>query len=370
MKRNSSVDRDSLPLKVAKCIEEEIAKGTWKDRLPGRRILADRFKVSSKTSSAAIHLLIQKGVINPAEKGKGCAIKLKAMSRIRSSSVRTLIILRPARATLSLDDVRLLDDIRIVWETTRGPVVIQDVDFEYHKQPTTLINSLVTRYAADAFVTYSPTRTWAQITSMCLPTFQLGGSILEGLENSSYAFEAVQESARVVSYLADFGHERIFHPVDNLNYKRWVLSGLRIGLEGKDIGADIEDFCQIFDSQDPADWMRFWEKQLIRLQPSAVVVQTEAQLLSLYGFCTRSKIRIPADLSVVLMASNPLMEWCYPRPTMMVSPNDYIIKQFKQWLANDLKPDGIHFVDLIIDEGGSVAKKLARKSTRTNVEAE
>jgi LacI family transcriptional regulator len=67
--------RFSLEKQTASVLQEEIAKGTWRDLLPGERSLCDMLQVSRHTLRAALGQLRADGVIN-SEQGVGNRIAL------------------------------------------------------------------------------------------------------------------------------------------------------------------------------------------------------------------------------------------------------------------------------------------------------
>ncbi|BDS05611.1 hypothetical protein NT6N_06510 [Oceaniferula spumae] len=347
------IQKIRLSVQVADCIEQDISAGVWIHHLPGRRPLADRYEVSVKTCVAALTLLEDRGVIAAAEPGKARAIIRRAVSKSRKRHLN-LLVLQQIHSELSHEDAYQLSSTQAIWENAGGHVIRRGVDFPYHKNPAKLIDKLIENHSADAIFLLSPTAPWGLEASRRIPTFQIGGHVYDTLKISFFGFRLRTEIPKVVRYLRDQGHRKIFIAATDETLHPFTLSGLKSGYDDEVPNIRLEDYCQVCPSSDPDGWAEFWKKNLFWLKPSAVVVHSETQLLSLYGHCSRNGLKIPDDLSVISMRHHPLLNWIYPKPTMMQFPADHVIREFKKWMDNNLHEQGNHFLPLTRLDGESV----------------
>ncbi|MCH7225497.1 substrate-binding domain-containing protein [Haloferula sp. A504] len=349
------IEKTSLPAQVARHIREDISSGVWNDRLPGRRLLAQRYQVSQRTCSAAVALLERDGMLGTAEPGKGPRILPAAIEMHADSRTPVLLILHQSLVPIPHDEELLLRALQEAWEQEGGRVVWQGVDFQYRKSPGSRIETLIARHSADAIVTLCPGGTWPDETSKRLPTFQLGGPPPREHAATLLAFSVSWEVSRVVRHLSERGHRRILATTEYPWMVPSLIEGMRNADETDRAPDSLDRFCQACTTPAPEAWIRFWQENFLHLEPTAVIVDTDWQLLSLYGFCARAGLRIPNRLSVVMMGFNPLLEWLHPKPTMMWFPNDEVVRQFKKWIGRGMESTGNHLVEMTFKHGESVA---------------
>ncbi|WP_193214575.1 substrate-binding domain-containing protein [Luteolibacter marinus] len=356
---DDKVERKSLAVQVADRIEQAIRSGQWGDRLPGNRMLAERYGVNRKTCVAAMELLEQRGLVGGAEVGK-CREILPAESRPDSgkASRGRLLILRPASSPLNLEDENLLRSFQEAWEATRGGVAWERVDFERYRNPKVPLEKLIERHNAAALVLYVPLHTWGEVACERLPSFQVGGTHGNSKKFSMCSFAINQGIEAVARHLSQLGHRRILVPIDSISggFREAFVDGLARGLGEAPEEGTVEDLCPRFPEPVPEVWRSYWEKAFRRIRPTAVVVTEDVHLLSLYGFCAHHGIRIPADVSVISINYERHFEWCQPRPTMLRFPNRKALTYFKEWLSGGLRPIGKHFLEMNLIEGESVGR--------------
>ncbi len=96
------------------------------------------------------------------------------------------------------------------------------------------------------------------------------------------------------------------------------------------------------------------------MKPTAVILNQDIHVQSLYGFCFRNGIKIPRDLSVICMESTEHVEWCDPLPTRMRFPVQVASGYFKKWVRGGCQPMGVKYLELEWIEGESVGKNPRR----------
>ncbi|MCB1129674.1 MAG: substrate-binding domain-containing protein [Verrucomicrobiae bacterium] len=352
------VEKKSLAVQVADRIEEAILSGKWTGALPGNRTLAERYGVNRKTCVAAMDVLEQRRLIGPAEVGK-CRVILPidSVSSARTTRDR-LLILRPAASPLNLEDENLLRSFQETWESSRGGVVWERVDYERFRKPLPVLEKLIERHHAHALVLYVPLNTWGAVAVDRLPSFQVGGVHGPSPKFSMCSFSINDGIEAVTRHLAGLGHRRILIPIDSISggFRSAFVDGLARGLGEAPESGTFEDMCPSFPEPVPEVWRTYWEKAFRRVRPTAVIVTEDVHLLSLYGFCAHHGIRIPKDVSVISINYERHFEWCQPKPTMLRFPNRKALSHFKEWMAGGLRPIGKHFLKMDIVEGESVAR--------------
>jgi hypothetical protein len=356
---NAGLKRKRLPDQVAEELERAIRAGKWVGRLPGNRLLADLYGVDRKTCAAAAVLLEKRGLLGPARPGQhrdiiegGAGVHFNA-----GLQARHLLILSSSESPLSHGDERMLSQVRQIWESSLGSVSSVRVGFERMRRPGALLDELIQRHNAHALVLFIPTLDWSREAANRLPSYQFGGDYPAGTDPNLSAYAIDHEIAAAADYLRSRGHRRILIPIPTASsrFRENVLSGLGAGERKTPDVHEMEECCPVFPEAVPTAWRNYWSRAMAKVTPTAVVVFEDHQLLSLYGTCRGSGLRIPDDLSVVMIGHEELLEWCQPRPTMMKFPTRRAIAHFKKWLAGGLRPVGRKFLPLEIIEGESVA---------------
>ncbi len=339
-------------------MEQEIRGGTWEGVLPGKRTLAERFGVNVKTCTGAMILLEQRGLVGPANAGKGRLILSTegVAAEERDASGMRLLILHQAAGILSIEDFQLLHRMAGVWQRNHGEAIWAQVDFTRCKDPGSVLDGLMARHSVDAFLFHVPDKGWGRQAVARCPFYQVGGPYEADVPISLGAYAIDIEVKRVVKYLRERGHRRILLPSESMaeRMRQAVVEGLQEGSESKPEFGRWEDYCPSFPESVPEVWTSYWKKTFASLRPTAVVLFEDTHVLSLYGFCYMNGIRIPKDLSVISIGYESRFEWCRPRPTMLRYPTNIAVAHFQKWIEGGLKPIGRKFFELEMMEGESV----------------
>ncbi|RYD38368.1 MAG: GntR family transcriptional regulator [Verrucomicrobiaceae bacterium] len=353
-----SIERITLATKVADTIEAELRTGTWQSFLPGIRSLAERYGVNHKTSQHALTILEKRGIVGPGEPGKRRPVIALPAGRGSGPSGKRFLIVIPESPTASYEDSELLRTFIHVWEQVHGDVSVEKVDYLRHKNPGKLLASMVERHAADAMLLQMPTRQWSAAAAHVLPTYQLGGGFLPSDPLTLSAYSINDEIARTLARLRAMGHEKILIPLglSDQRMRDSVHSSLMENAANRPPTGTWLDYCPWISENSPEVWRNFWPMIFAKVSPTAVILLDSAHLLSLYGHCAASRIRIPRDLSVVLLSWEPLFQWCDPVPDMLRYPVRSSVSHFKSWLAGGMKPLGLKTLPLEMLDGESVSK--------------
>lgn len=348
------LERKSLPLRLADMIEQELQAGTWGDTLPGHRTLMQFFSVSAKTCLAAIDLLEARGIISAGEQGKRRRILVAA--KTKNKEMMNLLLI-DGYGYLSGEDQMQLQAYRHAWEGDGKKVHAIRFDFPRYQNPSALLRKAVASYSADAILLHVPPLAWVDAAVQLRPVFLAGGE-WKGNAITGSAYNIKDEVTRLAALLRKLGHRHVVVPLDLVGRKMEVAvrEGLAIGLgvDGDDPALDAH--CPVFAESVPAAWQQYWKKIFTKLRPTAVILVTDIQCLSLYSYCYRHGIRIPEDLSVICLETSEHLEWLDPVPTRMSFPVNRAATFFKKWFRNGCHPMGLKFFSLDYLEGSTVAR--------------
>lgn len=351
---SGNLERKSLPLRLAEMIEQELIAGTWGGALPGHRTLMKLYRVSAKTSLAAISLLQTRGTISEGEHGKRRRILVDAKD---SQKEMVNLLLIDGFGYQSGEDQMQMQAYRNAWEDEGGKVHTIKFDFPRYRSPSALLRKAVASYSADAILLHVPPLAWVEAASQLRPIFLAGGE-WKGKALTGSAYNIKNEVTRLAVTLRKLGHQRIVVPLDLVGRKMEIAvrEGLAEGLGVDPTDPALVPYCPVFAESVPAVWQQYWKKIFATQQPTAAILTTDIQCLSLYGFCSRNGIRIPQDLSVICMETSEHLEWFDPVPTRMRFPVNRAAAYFKKWIRGGCSPMGMKFFSLDYIEGGTVAR--------------
>lgn len=353
----SSLERKSLPVRLADVIEAEIRAGNWGGTLAGHRSLMERYSVSAKTSLAAIDLLETRGLISSAEQGRKRRVLVEPEDR--AGSLADLLII-DGMGTQSGEDVLQLQAYRRAWEETGGRVQSIKFDFPRYKRPEALLREAVSNHKADALLLHVPPLAWGVAAARLGPVFLAGGEWQDD-DTTAVGYNVGNEVAMQAERLKALGHHRIVVPLDLVGSKmeHAVREGLARGLGIPARSPSLRGACPVFSERVPAAWQQYWRKTFATLRPTAFILTDDIHYLSLCGYCYRNGIRIPRDLSIICLESTEHLEWCDPVPTRMRYPIEAAVRHFRKWIRNGCRAIGKRTLPLEYIEAGTLG--AARK---------
>ena len=350
----NSLERKSLPVRLADVIETEIRAGNWGGTLAGHRTLMDRYSVSAKTSLAAIELLEARGLISCAEQGKKRRVLVAPDDSTRSL---TDLLIVDSLGAQSGEDIVQMQAYRRAWEEAGGRVQSIKLDFPRYRKPEALLREAVSNHNADALLLHVPPLAWVAAAARLRPAFLAGGE-WQVDDTTAVGYNLQDEITVQAAKLRALGHQQIVVPLDLVGSKmeRAVRDGLATGLGIPADAPELRDCCPVFSEKVPEAWQQYWRKTFSTLRPTAIILTDDIHYLSLCGYCFRNGIRIPNDLSVICLESTEHLEWCDPVPTRMRYPIDAAVRHFRKWIRSGCRPIGKKKLPLEYIEAGTVTR--------------
>ncbi|MCB1131526.1 MAG: LacI family DNA-binding transcriptional regulator [Verrucomicrobiae bacterium] len=344
-------------MRLADALEAKLRDGGWASGLPGYRTLATRYEVSNRTAIAALKLLEERGLLQPARDRRARQVAAGTASEATADK-KTLLIIGAASYLLNQSDREMIHSITLFWESKHGRAVWQPIDLPRFKKPHRQLKRLLDRHGARVLLLCMPPRPWTlAAVELGVPFYLLGGDRSKIDSVSGSAFRLDVEIGKAVAHLRSLGHRRIALPLDAdlAPHRTWVMLGFRNGWGDSLSDAECEASCPVFRESVPSVWQDYWKRLFAERAPTAVIVLDEPWFHSLYGFCFTNKIRIPEDLSVFYLGDSEILEWCHPPPTRMKYPVDKGVRHFQSWSRGGFKTIGMKVLPLVRIDGQSVA---------------
>jgi hypothetical protein len=360
--------RKTLSEHLADRIEEEIRTGVWKNTLPGYRTLAERYSTSRKTCMAAMDILERRRVVETASQGSRRRIKHSMESGDGSAKTTDiplqrggLLIISSSVSPISEQGWHFMRLYGDCWIRSGHGVNMAQVDYGRFRNPESLLKSLIENHQAGALLLYIAPKPWVLAAEKLLPVYLAGGE-RSGTTCAGDGFQLRSEVARALLELRQLGHGRVLMPFEpHLAGFRALTTALMDETFGKSLNRGlIDELCPVFTESVPDAWQEYWRRAFSRTSPSAVILIRDAHVLSLYGYCTKHRIEIPRDLSIIHLGYSQILEWANPAVCQMRYPIRRGLAHFREWIRGGLQPTGMKYCDLEKLPGASVAR--ARKT--------
>lgn len=323
------VDRQPLPVQIARILKKEILAGRWRHELPGVRELADLLGTSIPTLQKALAALTGERVLMPVEGKRRRKIAPTLHSPLPPDHPRTLILAD--------------NPLPFLWPLNRGVLEgvilkLQERGYGLHYQacpdltyphPAKVMDHLLPLYSDHLWILLSPMYPaieWLKSTSV--KALLIGGEVRDG--HSTFpciAKRLAAQVAKAADQLISVGHRDIVYYLDLFGEfgraiaiktvkETYAAAGLRMNAE------------RALPRAPYTTSMAFTERleELFRDKPpTAIYVQWIGQALAVSSFCMRKGIRLPEDLSLFVGELDAGPSWHTPAFSgHMVSPERYI----------------------------------------------
>lgn len=306
----------SKSAQLAEMIRERIASGEWGKRMPAERALSEEYLVSRTTLRAALHILEKEMCLRTSSaRRRGREIVGETRSHPKDSGTGHVLLLTPSLPGNPL----LLEHIAVV----RGMLAKASIDMEIKeathlaavKEPAPTIRRMATSRPGVAFVLHKmPVRVHRAFASLSLPVL-IFGSTAPGVNLPTVDINFAATARHAFGRCLAANRERLAILVH-----RTPLAGDAIVLEEVVKAARAR-------SLPPPKILRhdFHRERLIASvdqmlatpplsRPNVVLVANQHHLLTLITHVQRRGMRIPEDLAVLYLGSDPVAERLSPIP--------------------------------------------------------
>lgn len=303
--------------------------------LPSERCLATELKVSRETIRQALSVLEAEGLVSLAGKRRRSHLAEPVPDRARAASVDLLLGM----------DHRLFsaDDHHLIGMLQEGAA---DLGYAVSTSPHSLaavrermgtIEPFIRSRPADARMVISGH--WDDLEWLSRqpePVLAIGGRCL-GLNVSTIGFEIWHAMREAMRALTALGHRRIV--MFCLSYMREAPQPGKIVEAFFDGLAEVSITLSSYNlpvwNDTAEDLQRVLDKLFQLTPPTAIFVDTTLSFATLLAFCNQRGIRIPEQLSVVLMSKPNDLSWFHPAPSMLeTDPIEKLVLHAMDWLTD------------------------------------
>lgn len=335
------VHKSSAQELAAASIREEIIAGRWDDRLPGARVLSQRMGLSPPTVAGALSLLAAEGwLTKPGERHAYRVVKkrrAKTAGSSRTKYKRLLILTHEEIGVLTETSRKILELLREAAAKKGWLVESQVVDFLHAKRAqnqwdrliqTDPNTSVIALYGRTALAEWAIRR---KVRMMFL------GGVTNGLPIPMVAVRSSQMAEMAFERLAALGHWRIVLPLCDRaeSFKAPLRELTRKAVESTGNTYVPSYHNPESDYLKPDVTWRMVESVFATRPPSAFVFLDWKELVTTYCFLSSRKLRVPEDVSLVLLNDQMEAAWFHPSLSRFRFPHQKLVRTMISWLENE-----------------------------------
>jgi DNA-binding LacI/PurR family transcriptional regulator/DNA-binding MarR family transcriptional regulator len=342
-----AVRKRTLAAEAEQELREAILGGQFGKSLPGLRVLARALGISPPTVADALKILVAEGLVTAGGPRRRMEVVATATQEPSARVNRVLWFVTAAGFDKAIHGItETMSFLQQMLSGSGWEVRHRVLAFGYSENRSNQWDRMLSAERPDAMVVWSgrpALAAWA--TQRKLRTLFLGGAT-EGHKVTMLAVRSVNMVGHAVGELTSRGHRRLFLPLCNRpasmvkSVREAVGRPLRaLGVRGnpKDwVPASPYDGPQVIEAmvlqalreaQPPTGWIFFDWRELL----AATCVFRDLGL------------RVPDDLSMIVLSSDPAMAWYWPTPAHFRQPLETMAKAAVEWTLGESSGESRHF---------------------------
>ena len=316
--------------------------GQWSGRLPGVRVLAEQLGVSVPTVSMALSRLAEEGVLSGGGERRAYRVSARASGKppgLRARS-RLVILTGGGPMEVGLFTSRLLDRVRETaiakgWETETHVL-----DYHRARRPRGSWDRQVRLDGGTSVVAALGNPALGDwIAKRGARALFLGG-VNHGQPVTMVAVRSTDMAGMALAKLTALGHQRILFPLcgHSVAFNDAMRHATRTALRAAGQVYQPALHNPESDYLEPEVVWRMLERQFVELPPTALVVTDWQMLLTACCYICRAGLRVPEDVSVVLLSDHEEAEWFLPALARFRFPMGRMVHAIRRWLEDSAAP--------------------------------
>jgi DNA-binding LacI/PurR family transcriptional regulator len=332
---------ESLAHWAAEQLRQLLARGAWANTLPGLAKLREKIGVSRETLEKALTTLTAEGWLAPAAHGRNRRILRTDLAVVPNNQVQKIgwLAWRP----LTLMDRTTREAIAQTSQLAQAEEVdlfVAPRSGSQVRHTSRDLEQLIERHPASAWIVQGATlEINAWFAAQKLPTLAVGGSVGD-LPVPQIGFDMGAQIAAAVDHLTELGHRRIVLPLPPQTQRSGVPNrfetAFRQSIEAAGVAVNPDYHLPILRG-DPKSWQSLLDDLFRFTPPTAFVLYSGAEAAGLVGYLHRRSLRIPQEVSLVVEADEPMLEWLLPSPTRIEFSSDRLARAIWKWTREALR---------------------------------
>ena len=349
------VPRTSRADVAAEALRKLIMEGRFSGALPGVRFLAEALGVGIPTVSAALQRLREEGWIESRGERSRFVVRKEVVARgvvaaaAGDEGTRHLVVFTPRDLAATPHEpfwklmTRLAERLTPHGWTLR----VQSVDYGHDKRNRAPWDAVLQVERPQALIVTRGTRWLADWSRSCgVPTFFFSGNE-GGFPVPVVGYDGGEIMQRAIRELILLGHRSVAMPM--LGRPQSFVRGFRRDAEAvcREMGVRISLQTPLGGPFSREAMLACLEKLWQRPAPTALILVSWYEYLAASGWLAGRRIRVPQDVSLVSLVTDPTSSWMVPEPTRFEHDEDGLAGVLAGWV---LKPPAL--------EGGRAPKVM------------
>ena len=347
----------------------ELSAGMWKEKMPGTRVLAKSLGVSAPTVHEAMEQLVREGHLLSGGPRRAFRVNPHASTGRKSKNT----ILRRELLILSHEDISMLiDSSRQLIETLMRSMVSkgwsvrhQVVDYVHAKYPLKRWDQQIRVEAGTKVIALYGNQTlatWALRKNVAI--LFLGGNP-GSCPVSSIAVLSSRMAEEAIKRLTDLGHKRIVLPLCDRSvsfaHKMREVTKQCIESNGDQYLPHYHNPGSSYAG--PGIIRGILSKVFDMKPPTALILLDWKELVAAHCFLAEKNIRVPEDISLVMLSDVTGAEWFHPALCRFRFPLKKINTLMVNWLHGRSRTELRHLLSGTWVQGGTIGPAPADETT-------
>ncbi|RYD58859.1 MAG: GntR family transcriptional regulator [Verrucomicrobiaceae bacterium] len=354
------IERKTAAEMAADAIKAEISTGRWAGRLPGSRTLATETGVSQPTVAAALAILVESGWLESGGDRRAFRVipRTPIVAPASASKHRRAIIATHADVgDLPHTTRRVIESTREKLGRRGWAVEIVTFDFLHAKRPHKSWDHLLPidpEVPVIAVFGRQPIGEWALKHGVRM--IFLGG-IIGDLRLPMVGVRSALLAAEAMKQLTAFGHRRIVLPLCDRppTFAAGLKDAVKAGLENVGVSYVASYHTPESPYQRPEVVWNMLESAMDRAMPTALILLDWKELVTVSCLLTKRGLRIPDDVSVILLNEQMEADWFVPKLSCFRFPVMRLAQLLTRWVEGQPLEESACRLSADFEAGASVA---------------
>jgi len=314
----AKIERKTAAEMAADAIKAEIASGRWSGRLPGSRVLAAETGVSQPTATAALALLVEQGWLEHPGDRKAFRIRHDPHgdAEMKPKQRRRLIFVTHEELGELPDTTRkVIDATRRRVAELGWTVEFRTIDFIHAQPPPGSWDDLLPVDAETAMIAVFGRPVIAEWAERRGARMLFLGGITQGHSIPSVGLKSSMMVDDAMERLIALGHRQIVLPLCQRppTFAAAIKDVVKQRLEAAGVTYVSSYHTPESEYMTPEVTWRMMEATFARTRPTALVFLDWKELVTASCLLSKLGVRIPEDLSVILLNEQMEADWFVPK---------------------------------------------------------
>lgn len=342
-----AVRKRTLATEAERELREAILGGQFGKTLPGLRVLARALGISPPTVADALKTLVAEGLLTAGGPRRRMEVVVAASQEPSVRVNRVLWFVTAAGFDKAIHGItETLSFLQQMVAGTGWEVRHRVMAYGYSENRGNQWDRMLAAERPDAMVVWSgrpPLAAWAAQRN--LRTLFLGGAT-EGNEVTMFAVRSVDMIRHAVEELISRGHRRLFLPLCNRppTLVKAVREAVGRPLRALGVKGNVKDWVPTSPYEDP-QVIEAMVLQAVRgpQRPTGWIFFDWRELLAATCVFRDLGLKVPDDLSTIVLSSDPAMGWFWPAPAHFRQPVEAMAKAAVEWMLDEAAWESRYF---------------------------